>query len=224
MNQFDFVSAFIVGLAGGVHCVGMCGGIVGALSYAIPKNASPFPYTIMYNLGRILSYSLAGGLSGYLGVVFANQVTQGLVVLQFISAVFLMLLAAYISGVWAALTKVETLGRHIWAYLQPISRRFIPFTSPLSALPYGMIWGWLPCGLVYSVLTWSLASGSFTNGALLMIGFGMGTLPIMILMSLGFTSIQQTIQRPIVRHLMGITLFLFACTQLWAVVQNAVKT
>lgn len=222
MNELSFLSAFLVGLAGGVHCVGMCGGIVGAFTYAIPKGATILPYTLAYNSGRILSYVMAGCLTGGLGYLFSKQLHQGIVILQFISGLFLFFLGLYIAGWWQGLNKIEKLGLYIWQFIRPWSKKLLPFKSPLYALPYGMIWGWLPCGLVYSVLTWSLASGSSEKGALIMAGFGLGTLPIMLLMALGFDKIKHVLQHPKTKLFMGILLLLFAVAQIYKAISAAV--
>ncbi|WP_158968894.1 sulfite exporter TauE/SafE family protein [Paraglaciecola sp. L3A3] len=214
MYELSFFSAMLIGLAGGVHCAGMCGGIVGAFSYALPKGSNLFAYTLTYNLGRIFSYTLAGGLTGWLGQIFSNQINQGIVILQFIGSVFLILLAFYITGWWRGLSKIEKIGTKLWQIIRPWSTKFIPFKNPLYALPYGIIWGWLPCGLIYSSLTWSLASGSAINGALLMFGFGLGTLPIMVLMALGFAKTQKMVQHPKVKLIIGLLLLVFAGLQI----------
>ncbi|WP_339720011.1 sulfite exporter TauE/SafE family protein [uncultured Paraglaciecola sp.] len=223
MNDLSFVSALLIGLAGGVHCVGMCGGIVGAFAYAVPKNAPLLPYTLAYNLGRITSYTLAGAITGWAGLLFAQQINKGIVILQFVSGVFLLLLGLYIAGWWQGLTKIEKLGSKFWQVIHPWSKTFIPFKSPLQAIPYGMIWGWLPCGLVYSVLTWSLASGSAVQGAIIMAGFGLGTLPVMILMATGFNKIQTLIQKPKAKILMGLLLLVFATMQLLQAISGSVQ-
>jgi sulfite exporter TauE/SafE len=222
MNDFNFFAAMLVGMAGGIHCVGMCGGIVGAFSYAVPKEKSLLPYTLAYNFGRIISYSIAGAITGWAGQIFSRQVDQGLIVLQFVSSLFLLILGLYIAGWWFGLRKIEQFGTLLWQHLQPLSKRFIPFKSPLHALPYGMIWGWLPCGLVYSMLTWSLAGGSAQNGALIMAGFGLGTLPIMLLMAAGFDGIKQGLQQPVVQKMMGLLLVFFALFQLYQVIERSI--
>ncbi|WP_299074282.1 sulfite exporter TauE/SafE family protein [uncultured Paraglaciecola sp.] len=214
MNELSFFSAILIGLAGGVHCVGMCGGIVGAFAYAIPKNAAVLPYTLTYNLGRICSYMIAGAITGWAGYLFAQQINQGIVVLQFVSGIFLFSLGLYLASWWQGLTKIERIGSGFWQLIRPWSKRLLPFKHPLYALPYGMIWGWLPCGLVYSVLTWSLASGSALQGGIIMAGFGLGTLPIMILMATGFKKSQQLLQHPKTKVLMGLLLIIFATIQL----------
>lgn len=223
MNDLSFFSAFLIGLAGGVHCVGMCGGIVGAFAYAVPKNVPMLPYTLAYNFGRVMSYIIAGSITGWAGYLFTQQINQGIVILQFVSGVFLFLLGLYIAGWWQGLSKIEKLGSKFWRFIRPWSKKLLPFRSPLHALPYGMVWGWLPCGLVYSVLTWSLASGSPLQGAIIMSGFGLGTLPIMILMATGFKKIQQLIQNPKVKVLMGLLLIIFSVQQLLQAISGSIE-
>jgi sulfite exporter TauE/SafE len=223
MTDLSFISALLIGLAGGVHCVGMCGGIVGAFAYAVPKNSTMLPYTLAYNFGRIFSYVLAGAITGWAGKLFAQQIAQGIVILQFVSGIFLFVLGLYIAGLWQGLSKIEKLGSRFWQLIHPYSKKLLPFKNPLHALPYGMIWGWLPCGLVYSVLTWSLASGSALNGGVIMAGFGLGTLPIMILMATGFNKIQQVIQNPKSKTLMGLLLMIFASFQLFQAISGSIQ-
>ncbi|MDP5029441.1 MAG: sulfite exporter TauE/SafE family protein [Paraglaciecola sp.] len=209
MTDLSFLSAFLIGIAGSVHCVGMCGGIVGALSFAIPNNHANYPYILAYNMGRILSYSIAGALVGLLGQFVSHHSLAGVSVLQFISGVFLMVLACYIGGWWHGLLFVEKGGKHLWKYISPLSKRFIPFRSPISALPYGMLWGWLPCGLVYSTLTWALASGEAIAGAKIMFAFGLGTLPVMVLMALGFKTLQHIVTHPLFKQVIAVSLLLY---------------
>ena len=185
MEGINYFSAFLIGLAGGVHCVGMCGGIVTALRMATPKGISSFPYTLTYNIGRIVSYTIAGGITGFFGKIAADYIPLANYALSLISGIMLLLLACYLGQWYTGLTKLERLGNGIFKKIQPYSKRFLPFRTPLSAFPYGFIWGWLPCGLVYSTLTWSLASGSALQGSAIMFFFGLGTLPTLIATSLG---------------------------------------
>ena len=175
MEGINYFSAFLIGLAGGVHCVGMCGGIVTALRMVTPKGISPFPYTLTYNIGRIVSYTIAGGITGFFGKIAADYIPLANYALSLISGIMLLLLACYLGQWYTGLTKLERLGNGIFKKIQPYSKRFLPFRTPLSAFPYGFIWGWLPCGLVYSTLTWSLASGSALQGSAIMFFFGLGT-------------------------------------------------
>jgi hypothetical protein len=189
--DISFIAAFFVGLFGGVHCVGMCGGIVGALSFGLPEavRGRPtqfLPYLFGYNGGRLISYAFAGGLMGGVGLIAANmgalhEIRVGMLVL---AGIFLVAMGLYLGGWWFGIAKVERLGHLVWRFLEPIGRRFIPVRSPMQALALGLVWGWLPCGLVYSTLIWSISSGNPLDGALLMLAFGAGTLPNLLTMGL----------------------------------------
>jgi sulfite exporter TauE/SafE len=208
--QFTLLSAFLIGIAGGVHCIGMCGGIASAFSFAIPQKASQSLYILAYNLGRILSYALAGALTGYLGSLASSAVYTAIPALQILSIVFLILLALYISDWYKGLSKLEQIGGYLWRKVSPLSKRFLPFRTPLSALAYGAIWGWLPCGLVYSMLTWSLASESAVNGALFMLFFGLGTLPAVMATSFGAGFLMPILQSAKTRKIIACILLAFS--------------
>lgn len=205
----DWLAAFFIGIAGSVHCVAMCGGVTAGLSLAIPKHASPLPFIVSYNLGRIASYGIAGALTGYLSQILRFQLQASIVWLSLLSGVFLIVLAAYIGNWWNGLSIVERKGQKLWRYISPLSKRFLPFRTPMAAIPYGMIWGWLPCGLVYSSLTWSLASENAMQGALIMLFFGLGTLPSMLLSALSAQNLIASLRKPQTKQIMAILLCLF---------------
>lgn len=182
--------------------MGMCGGIVAALRMVTPKGVSPLPYTLSYNVGRILSYTIAGALTGFMGKIAADYIPLANYVLSLLSGVMLLLLACYLGQWYTGLTALERVGKRLFSKVQPFAKRFLPFKTPLSAFPYGFIWGWLPCGLVYSTLTWSLAAGSAVEGSAIMFFFGLGTLPTLLASSAGsqwliagfrHTSVRQSI-------------------------------
>ncbi|WP_207063906.1 sulfite exporter TauE/SafE family protein [Motiliproteus sp. SC1-56] len=184
-----YVSAFLVGLVGGVHCLGMCGGIVSALSFGMPRETQGQTFTLLlfhsaYNLGRILSYVAAGALMGGLGVLLVEslpmQTAQQLLLAM--AGLFMILLGLYMGGWWMVLNRVESLGRHLWRRIEPLGRQLMPIRSPGRALAVGALWGWLPCGLVYSMLINAVASGGAAEGALLMLAFALGTLPNLLVM------------------------------------------
>lgn len=185
--NFDFFAAVMVGLLGGGHCLGMCGGVVGAFSTGLPAHArlsllGKLPYLLSYNLGRITSYCLAGALIGGSASFFVNQLSAnyGLIWLRLIAACLVILIGCYVARWFSAITWLESLGKGPWRLIQPLAKRCLPFKQPISAFPFGLVWGWLPCGLVYSTLSWAAAAGSAPQGALIMLGFGLGTLPAMI--------------------------------------------
>lgn len=217
----DIFSAFVIGLLGAGHCIGMCGGITTMLTSAIPQNSTLSDQTIYphkkhfqfnravlvicYNLGRIGSYTLLGAIVGFTSSIAAKNIGLPLAGLRIVAAVFLIFLGLYL-GQWLMwLNKVEALGKRLWQLLSPLSKHVIPVNSPLKALGLGALWGWLPCGLVYSTLTWALASGNPATGALIMLFFGLGTLPALLTLSLGFISIKQLLVNTIFRKFMALT-------------------
>lgn len=220
MTELNVLSAFLVGVAGGVHCVGMCGGVVAALNAVIPPNQNKLPFTLAYNFGRIASYTLAGAITGALGQMATHFVPVGGPILSLLSALMLILLACYLGNWWRGLVHIEALGQKIFRSLQPMSKRFIPFKNPAYAIPYGFIWGWLPCGLVYSTLTWSLAVGNAVDGALLMLAFGLGTLPTLIIASIGSTYLMQGFKHPVVRQVIATGLFMYAIFLIYRAIQS----
>jgi uncharacterized protein len=211
--------AFLVGLLGGVHCAGMCGGIVGALTLGLPQAriTQQIPYHLAYNGGRIFSYVLAGGIMGGLGMLLAEftLVDQAQRILLIVAGIFMILLGFYLAGWWRILTKVEEMGSPLWRRIEPYGRRFIPVKHPRQAILLGLIWGWLPCGLVYSALIWSVSSGGIIQGALLMFAFGLGTLPNLLLMGTAANRLQQFIQKPIVKSLAGLLVIAFGVATLY---------
>lgn len=210
MTEINILSAFFIGLAGGVHCVGMCGGIVAALRTVTPANEPALPYTLAYNFGRIFSYTLAGAMTGGIGQMATQYVPIARPVLSIVSGIMLFLLACYLGKWWQGLTYVESLGKGLFKAIQPFSKRFLPFKSPFYAIPYGFIWGWLPCGLVYSTLTWSLASGSVLDGAAIMLFFGLGTLPTLLAVSIGSQYIVDGFRHPIIRQFICAIMAMYA--------------
>lgn len=209
-------SAFLIGLLGSTHCIGMCGGIVGALTLGVrgaPMRSlwSLAPYLIAYNAGRIASYAVAGALLGFLSaqVFHIAPNAQARFVARLISGGFMMALGFYLSGWWTGLGALERLGGKLWVRIEPLGRRLLPVTHPTQALLLGLLWGWLPCGLVYAALAWSLGSGSAAQGAMLMVAFGVGTLPM--LLSLGATArwLGDLARQPWLRRATGALLILF---------------
>nr|WP_086940108.1 sulfite exporter TauE/SafE family protein [Thaumasiovibrio occultus] len=180
----EILAAFFVGLAGAGHCLGMCGGISAAIAMQSTQenNHQRWLVLLLYNIGRIISYGIAGLL---LGATFANlgdiyDAFPVLILMRFVAAVFMILLGLYITKWWAGLVHVERLGQGVWRQISPLAKRLLPLKHQYHALPLGMLWGWLPCGLVYSTLSWATVSGSGMQGAMIMISFGFGTLPAML--------------------------------------------
>ncbi|WGV99012.1 sulfite exporter TauE/SafE family protein [Vibrio sp. YMD68] len=195
----DWVGAFFIGLVGAGHCMGMCGGLASALSIGQQNPSAAIP--LYYNIGRLLSYSVIGALIGSAvsSLVEFSQLNQALAWLRLVAALFMIILALYVGRWWFGLLAFEKLGQHFWKYISPLGQSLLPLKKPLHALPFGFVWGWLPCGLVYSMLTWAAVSGSAMNGALIMLCFGLGTLPAMLLIGYSASHLKRIQQSTLFR-------------------------
>jgi sulfite exporter TauE/SafE len=186
-SGLEFGAAFLVGLLGSGHCIAMCGGIATALELAVvPAARSRAACRAGYQAGRLAGYAAAGALAGGLGAgVFKLAAAHSaLLAARWIQALMLILLGLYLSGVWRGpLAALERAGAHAWRALSPLRRRLLPVRGVSGAVRMGLLWGFLPCGLVYSALALALASGSVAGGAATMLAFGAGTLPAVLLLA-----------------------------------------
>jgi sulfite exporter TauE/SafE len=203
------LSALILGLLGGGHCLGMCGGLMSALTLAIPaeRRAQRFQLLLAYNLGRIFSYAAAGLLLGLAGWALNNS--PAAMLLRIIAALLLVAMGLYLAGWWSGLTRIEALGRGLWRYIQPLTRRFMPVTNWPRALILGGLWGWLPCGLVYSTLLWASSQGNALDSAALMLAFGLGTLPVLLATGMAAERLSALLRECGVRMAGGVLVILF---------------
>ncbi len=188
----------------------MCGGIVGILTFSTPAQSQQtqrtvwkkLPILLSYNSGRILSYVIAGTIVAAASL-FLQTLGDGnaiLSVFRFIAAALMILFGFYLAGLWSsAILLIEKAGQFIWTRLEPFGKRFLPVTSPPRAFMVGAIWGWLPCGLVYTALIWATTTASMVEGALVMLFFGLGTLPNLLTMGLFSTLLAQQIRKPWLR-------------------------
>jgi sulfite exporter TauE/SafE len=219
MTDFSIIAVFFVGLLGGVHCLGMCGSIVGILTTQLPKTGARWPFHLAYSSGRVASYSLAGALVGAVGqagLLLRDQVPiQHL--LFALSSLMLIALGLYLAGIGNLVLRIEGLGRGLWQRIQPLTRRLFPVNTPLRALLLGAVWGWLPCGLVYSVLLTALASGHAQSGAFIMLAFGLGTLPNLLLIGLFWERVKGWVQSRPVRMTAGLLVAAFGVYGLFKV-------
>ncbi len=216
----QYVVAFITGLLGGVHCFGMCGGIVGALTLNTGGNSgnrsihdndpdrliSQLIITLGYNIGRIAGYVVAGALVGFLGATLVDLggIQAARQVLAIIASLFMIALGFYLAGIWQGISKLESIGTHLWKHIQPFSKQFMPVRSLKQAIPLGFLWGWLPCGLVYTALIWTLSAGGAVEGALLMLAFGLGTLPNLLAMGIVASLLEKWVRNPGIRLIAGL--------------------
>lgn len=194
MHELTWATAFLAGLLGSSHCALMCGGIATALGTA-PGGRGRI---ILYQFGRIASYSIAGACAGALGAAagFAFAISGWSEVLRLATAVMVMVIGLDIalsgSGRARWLRAPERWGAQLWRRLAPLARGRPQAPPALRALGVGFLWGWLPCGLVYSVLLAAAVSGGALSGAATMVAFGLGTVPAMA----GFGFLGARLPRP----------------------------
>ncbi|MGE8388809.1 MAG: sulfite exporter TauE/SafE family protein [Pseudomonas sp.] len=202
-------SALVLGLLGGGHCLGMCGGLMGALTLAIPpeQRGRRARLLLAYNLGRILSYACAGLLLGLAGWAVASS--PAAMALRVVAALLLIAMGLHLAGWWSGLTRIEALGRGLWRHIQPMASRLLPVSSLPRALLLGALWGWLPCGLVYSTLLWAASQGNAGYSAALMLAFGLGTWPVLLATGLAAEQVNSLLRRRSVRMAGGLLVILF---------------
>ena len=247
ITGYQLLPVFLVGLAGSVHCVGMCGGIVGAISAsagkagatALPRNVIPIrraagfagdaaafgarpaalaramPRVLAYNAGRIGSYMVAGAMAG--GLAGGAQSLAQLAGLQlgfyWLANLMLVALGLYLMNAWHGLTKLEQAGRVLWQraqpWMAPAMKTLMPADRPHQAFALGALWGWLPCGMVYSVLLTAMLSGSALGGAVVMLAFGLGTLPMLTGLGLLGARLRNALRQRHVRIACGLLVLAF---------------
>ncbi len=219
-----YLANFLIGLLGGVHCASMCGGIVTALSLqpGQPK-AAAMKIHFAYSLGRISTYTLLGAVLG--GLASIPALYEGLLPVQLsfyvLAQCMLIALGLYLLGVTHILSFLERGGQKIWQHVQPLTRRFLPVRTTRQALLVGGIWGLIPCGMVYSALTTALLTGSITRGAGMMLAFGLGTLPNLMLAGMAFTQFRGFTQNKWVRWASGCLVMGFGLYGLWTISARA---
>ena len=175
--------AFMMGLFSSLHCIGMCGSIIGTLTLSLSPEIRNnkkllLPFVFSYNFGRITSYAFAGAVIGSIEALLSMPLGElhGHRLLQILSAIVMAGAGAYIAGWFPRFAYIEKAGVTIWKLMEPYGRKLIPVKNHTQAYLFGMVWGWLPCGLVYSALALAATSGDVTQSAFTMLAFGLGTL------------------------------------------------
>lgn len=217
MPETGYLAVFLVGLLGGTHCIGMCGGIVSALTVQQPGSRPQWRLHFAYNAGRIASYGAAGALAGAIGGV-SLRLDEWLpmqLMLYVLANLMLIALGLYLTGSTWTLSFTERIGQTLWRRIQPLTRHFLPARSLAQALPLGALWGFLPCGMVYSVLATALVSGSALRGAALMLVFGLGTLPNLLLAGALLLRLQGVVRQRAVRLVSGVLVLAFGVYGMW---------
>ena len=197
----DYLTALGIGLAGAGHCLGMCGGIAAALS--LGGNTSTVT-TLSYHGGRLLSYTLLGGALGL--VAGSIDIAAWTIALRYLAGLLLIGMGLYVGGWWLGMLWLERGGARLWQPVQRWSSRFLPVRRPGQAVALGLCWGLMPCGLIYSALAWAATAQDARQSAVLMLLFGVGTLPAMLATSLGAKRVQALLQRRGLKQLIAVSL------------------
>ncbi len=204
IDSLSYSTAFLLGLLGSAHCLGMCGGI--AATIGMGSSQTRGLHLLGYNLGRIFSYSLAGLLVGSIGVLLKDAFLT--ILLRTFAAVMLILMGLYVAQWWKGLTKIESIGNRLWSLIRPTASKLLPVKSLPQAILLGFFWGWLPCGLIYSTLIWSSAAQNNLQSALLMMMFGLGTLPAMLTTGLMAKQVSQILKNRTTQQISGLVIIL----------------
>lgn len=224
-----YLTGFMLGLLGAGHCIGMCGGIMSALSLAGSSSDSrvivstvpraSISTIILYNTGRIISYTLIGFIFGFISQLAIQSwlASTGLVYLRILAGLLLVLAGLYIADWSKLLARFEKIGVPLWNRLRPISDRLLPVKYSWQALALGVIWGWLPCGLIYSTLALAIAQGNAFSSAGVMFAFGLGTFPALVLAGMATSALKKLFQSASFRGAMGIGLIFFGLWTWWGV-------
>jgi len=198
--MFDIIiTAFVLGLMGAGHCLGMCGGVAAALAFGIDSDSSARRLTILlsYNIGRITSYAAMGAVAAY-----ASGHVQDLTpvpILRIVSGLVLIAMGFYLAGWTGWILVLERSGSKLWQYLSPLGKKLMPVKSIPAAFLFGTVWGWLPCGLVYSVLVYAATQVTALKGATVMLAFGLGTIPAVLLGAVAATSVRRWLAKKYIK-------------------------
>jgi sulfite exporter TauE/SafE len=196
MHELALITVFAAGLLGSAHCLAMCGGIATALGSARSAGGRAWQ-PLLYQIGRISSYGIVGAVAGALGagagLVFSPP--RWSEILRLATALMVVVIGLDIALGGSArsrwLQAPERLGALLWRRIAPIARAALPASPSARAIALGLLWGWLPCGLVYSVLVAAALAGSASGGSATMIAFGLGTMPAMLGLSCAGTRLPR---------------------------------
>ena len=188
--MMELWAAFLLGVSSAPHCMAMCGGIASALIVGSGQSGdtrvasdrtghSALHSALLFGTGKMLAYMGLGLLAGLGGFLLINTQQQALTGLRFFAGLLMILLGLHTAGWWNGLKYVE---QNVYRFWQPLlSRaRHVSLHSWHGKLLAGAAWGLLPCGIVYTMLATALASGSIMKGMLIMMSFGLGTMPFVL--------------------------------------------
>jgi sulfite exporter TauE/SafE len=217
MSAFDpsvLVTAFLAGLLGSGHCFGMCGGIagsLGALAGGTDRRSLAWP-ALQFNFGRLLGYALLGAVAaGFVGVAGEIMALKAYGKwLRLATALLVLFIGLRFLVDWRGIDLIERGGAGIWKRVQPLAARVSQRHDWFGRTGLGVLWGFLPCGLVYTVLMTAASTGAAASGALTMFAFGAGTAPAMFGMTVAAPALGAFLSDKLVRRIVGFSLIVLA--------------
>jgi len=206
-------SAFLIGLSGAGHCLGMCGGIAAALNLGGRSTAG---MTLAYHGGRLASYTGLGALVGL--ATGSVDLAAWTVFLRYLAGILLVAMGLYVADWWRGMTWLERAGGRLWRPVQRWSSGLLPLRHWPQGFALGLCWGMMPCGLIYSSLAWAATARDAGTSGLMMLCFGIGTLPAMLATSFGADRLQAFLRRRGMKLSVGLILVLAGLWTLYAVI------
>jgi sulfite exporter TauE/SafE len=220
MSEYSIIiTAFVTGLFSAPHCTAMCGGIVGALSVADATSDKKRKWMsgASYNGGRIVTYMVMGVVFGAIGYSAVEVMPEVSVLLRTMAGLLMIAMGLYVAGWWMGLRSIERVGASSWQALQKLVHVDLGVPGHARQFSSGLVWGCLPCGLVYSMMTMALSTGSAVQGGLLMLSFGIGTAPLLLVTGVFAGKVWRFTNATKVRSTMGCIIVVFG---FWIIVST----
>ncbi|MDB5628148.1 MAG: hypothetical protein JWQ51_488 [Tardiphaga sp.] len=207
----DIIGGALMGLAGSLHCAGLCGGIAASLLLAaspVTTQASRSTALLTTQIGRATSYTLCGALVGGGGAAFAHllALANAQSVLRVIAAGLIVWTGCSVAGWGRGFSALDRMTMVIAAKGSTTAR----LHRKAHPLVMGMLWGFAPCGMVYAAMLNAMMTGSAAQGAQFMAGFGLGTIPAVATAALGVTAMAgrglRLPERATLRRVLGVSI------------------
>jgi sulfite exporter TauE/SafE len=216
MDATQASTAFILGLSGAGHCLGMCGGIAAALNLGGARSPA---ITLAYHTGRITSYALLGALLGF--VAASIDIGVWTIGLRYLAGLLLIGMGLYIANWWRGMALLERAGSWLWQPVQRLSSTLLPLRRWPQGFALGLCWGLMPCGLIYSSLAWAATAQNAATSGLMMLLFGLGTLPAMLATSFGAQGLQAFLRKRGLKQMIAVLLIVSGAWTLYITAAHA---
>lgn len=211
----EIIAALILGATGSVHCLTMCGSMSVALGFSIPKSKPFWLYALFVSIGRVFGYACIGFVVNLLSQSIISLTEGGIFYLSILSGILMVLVALHIANISNYVTQLEKLGSGVNRLLAPIKSKVLPIDSTLKCLAYGLLWGFLPCGLVYTALTLAFVSPTPVHAFFTMLCFGLATLPALVGMTVFSKQLTRFFSQSWLRLTLASVIFIAASYQIY---------